>query len=182
VQDREAVDLLDDVADVERGGRRAAMLHLRTEHAKIVRRHLRQQAVLPGWQDVAIEDRLTHGARAVRHACLLEPAFARAGDGRGRLSSTARPLLFLRGALAGRNRLARSEAPLAGFGERQAGGAVDAERQCLAPAIDAVVVAETDSARRHHRDVHTVTVSHLVGFLLRFQPPDRDVGQHHRVL
>jgi hypothetical protein len=111
----------------------------------------------------------------------MEPALGRAGDGRCGLGAPSRPLLPLRWTLACRDRLARGQAPLADFGERQPGGAIDAQRQGLAPAFDALVIAETDGAGRHDRNVHTVTVSHLVGFLVRFQSFDRDVSQHDRV-
>ncbi len=82
MQDGVGVNLFDDVAGVNGGGRGAALLHLRAELTQIIGRDFGQQAVLPERENIAVENRLAHRARAFRHIAVLEPALAGVVEGR----------------------------------------------------------------------------------------------------
>jgi len=58
VQDGEAVDLLDDVADVDGGRRRAPGFDLGAKLTKVVGRDFAKEPVFPDGQDIPVEDRL----------------------------------------------------------------------------------------------------------------------------
>jgi hypothetical protein len=96
VHDCEAKDLLDDVADVDGGRRCAPVLHLGAQCAQVIGHDLDEQAVLPRRNDIAVEDRSAHGAGAVRHRRLLEPALAEFSEVPGFLDTPLFALLLPR--------------------------------------------------------------------------------------
>src|SRR5581483_5138904 len=72
-EDGEAVDLLDDVADVERRRRRAAVDDGAAMCPQVIRRDLREKPLAPRRQKLTLEDRPAHGPRAVGHRRHGEP-------------------------------------------------------------------------------------------------------------
>jgi hypothetical protein len=110
---REAEDLLDDVAHVHGGGRRAARLDLGAQVAQVFRPDLGHQPIAERRQDVPVDDALAHRLRALGHPGFFQPALRELFEGLG----LGRPALFALLLLGGRpafgDRLARFHAALA---------------------------------------------------------------------
>src|SRR5579862_5129615 len=131
VKDRKAIDLLDDIADMDRRRWRSAILHLDAKRAQIVGRDFGEQSVFPNGKDVAIEDGFTHRPRAVRHPRFLEPPLANRPKVLGRRQPPLLSLLFLSGRVARCNPLPRGQASLSRLAQRHSVRPVSANRQGL---------------------------------------------------
>jgi hypothetical protein len=81
VKNGERVNLLNDVADMDGGSGRTAILHFGAELAQIVGLNLSEKAILPDREDVAVKDRLAHRAGALRHPRFLEPELSNCIEG-----------------------------------------------------------------------------------------------------
>ena len=178
VQDREAIDLLEDVADVDRRRRRAALDDGATMRPQVVWRDFGQQPVAPLGQQFALEDRSAHRPRAVRHRRRGQPLLAELAKALRFQEPALLPLLFDRRRASLADRPLGVDAQLAGTSERQPGRAVLAERDGLAPSIHPVIQPKREGPRWLHEDIHAVPVRHLVNFLFWFQMLKGCIRQH----
>src|SRR3954451_15757104 len=92
VQDRKSVNLLHDIADVDRCCWSPTLHNGSAMGTKIVRCDLIQEAPAPDRKQLAFEDRSPHCPRAVGHRCRDEPLFSELAK-TSRLKET--PLLAL---------------------------------------------------------------------------------------
>ena len=127
---------------MDRRGGRPAIHNRLAVRPQVVRCDLAQQAVLPLWQNVPIEDGPAHVAGAVRHRRAVHPALGDLCEILSFLQATFGALLFDCGRHPVRDRLLHLDKPLAGLGQRQSGPTVTPERQGLSTAVEAIVVAE----------------------------------------
>jgi hypothetical protein len=94
VQDRKAVDLFDDVADVDGGCRRAAIHDDQAVGAKIAGGDLRQETIAPRGQQLTLEDRAAHRAVAIGHGRRSQPLLSELAKALRLLDPPLLPLLF----------------------------------------------------------------------------------------
>src|SRR5579885_409030 len=180
VEDGEAVDLLDDVADVERRRRRAAVDDGTAMCPQVIRRDLREKPLAPGRQELALEDRPAHGPRAVSHRRHGQPLLTELAEAPRLEKPPLGALLFKGGRAPLPDYALGVDAELARPRQRDAGLVVPTQHDGLAPPVQTVVQAERHRSRRAHQHIHTVTVGDLVRFLLWFQVLKRHVRQHLR--
>src|SRR5690606_31370112 len=62
---------------MERGCRRTTRFHLLAHCAQVFRQYLVQEPLPKGWQDIALKNRAAHGAGAISHPRILQPALAK---------------------------------------------------------------------------------------------------------
>ncbi len=146
MKDGEGIDLLDDVAHMDGRGRCASVLHLDALRPQIIGRDLREPPAFPDREDVAIEDRLAHGAGAIRHRRVLEPALANDSKRLACCDPALVALLLLSGRTPLLDFLSCLDTSLTCFGKRPAARSVAADGQGLAPAVETVVIPERDLA------------------------------------
>src|SRR5262245_8899110 len=96
VKDSEAVDLLDDVADVNSSCWRASVFHFDTERSQITWGDLGQKTIPPDRQDIAVENGAAHGLGTVRHRRLRKPTLTEFAEALGLLQPALLALFFLR--------------------------------------------------------------------------------------
>jgi hypothetical protein len=94
VQNCEAVNLFDDVTNMDRGRRRTSLDDRPTMSSQVIRRDFRQKPVAPRRQQFAFEDRSAHGSRAVRHRRCGQPFLTEFAEALGFQEATLFPLLF----------------------------------------------------------------------------------------
>jgi hypothetical protein len=100
---------------------------LAAQLAQVVGMDLRQQPLLPDWTQLAIEDRPAHGARAVRHLRLLQPAIAELPEALRLPQPALLALLLLRGREAVGDHPAGVDALFPRPRQREASGSVPAK-------------------------------------------------------
>lgn len=161
VQDGVGVDLFDDVPDVDGRRRRAPFDDHLAVGAKVVGRDLVQQPVAPLRQDFPVEDGPPHVAGAVRHGRMIHPALGHILEAAGLLQAPFGPLLLQSGRDAFGDHPLGVDDLLAGLCERQAGGAVGAQRHGFPPPVEPVIVLEGDAALGRDQQVQTVPVGQM---------------------
>lgn len=178
VQDGVGVYLFDDVAHVHGRRRRAPLDDRLAVGAKIVGGDLVQQAGAPLRQDFPVEDGPPHVAGAVRHRSMIHPSDRHLLEPLGLLQPALDPLLVQRRRNAFGDLALRLDQLLPRPGEREPGRAVGAERDRLAPPVEAVVVLESDAACRCYEDVQTVPVGLFVRLRFSTCISQFSVGEH----
>lgn len=124
------VDLLHNVANPDRRGRRSPLLDLVAQRSQAFGLDLSQQVVPEDRQDVPIDDVLAHGAGAVGQPCVGQLGIHRRAEGLDCVHPALLALLLLRGRDAIPNALAGIEQQFARHRQRSPVMAVAAEGRC----------------------------------------------------